>query len=87
MELYQNSFCGKTYCLQLKKISGSESLRLEEKEIVFIFAARSIRNGSKSNEKQDLPNAQMAESVDALVSNTNAARRAGSTPALGTKAR
>ena len=29
-------------------------------------------------------NAQMAESVDALVSNTNAARRAGSTPALGT---
>jgi hypothetical protein len=29
-------------------------------------------------------NAQVAESVDALVSNTNAARRAGSTPALGT---
>jgi hypothetical protein len=29
----------------------------------------------------------MAELVDALVSNTNAARRAGSTPALGTKAR
>ncbi len=28
----------------------------------------------------------MAESVDALVSNTNAARRAGSTPALGTLA-
>lgn len=27
----------------------------------------------------------MAESVDALVSNTNAARRAGSTPALGTQ--
>ena len=29
--------------------------------------------------------AQMAELVDALVSNTNAARRAGSIPALGTK--
>ena len=29
-------------------------------------------------------NAQMAELVDALVSNTNAARRAGSIPALGT---
>ena len=28
--------------------------------------------------------AQMAELVDALVSNTNAVRRAGSTPALGT---
>ena len=28
--------------------------------------------------------AQMAESVDALVSNTNTARCAGSTPALGT---
>ena len=28
--------------------------------------------------------AQMAEWVDALVSNTNAARRAGSIPALGT---
>ncbi len=27
----------------------------------------------------------MAELVDALVSNTNAARRAGSTPALGTE--
>ena len=30
--------------------------------------------------------AQMAELVDALVSNTNAARRAGSIPALGTEA-
>ena len=29
-------------------------------------------------------NAQMAESVDALVSNTSGAIRAGSTPALGT---
>lgn len=29
--------------------------------------------------------AQMAESVDALVSNTNGAIRAGSIPALGTK--
>ncbi len=29
-------------------------------------------------------NAQMAESVDALVSNTSGATRAGSTPALGT---
>ena len=29
--------------------------------------------------------AQMAELVDALVSNTNAARRAGSIPALGTQ--
>ncbi len=29
----------------------------------------------------------MAESVDALVSNTSGATRAGSTPALGTKAR
>ena len=28
----------------------------------------------------------MAESVDALVSNTSGATRAGSTPALGTKA-
>ena len=28
--------------------------------------------------------AQMAESVDALVSNTSGATRAGSTPALGT---
>ena len=32
-----------------------------------------------------MPDAQMAESVDALVSNTNAARRAGSIPALGTQ--
>ena len=31
-------------------------------------------------------NAQMAESVDALVSNTSGATRAGSTPALGTEA-
>ena len=30
--------------------------------------------------------AQMAESVDALVSNTSGATRAGSTPALGTQA-
>ena len=30
-------------------------------------------------------NAQVAELVDALVSNTNAFGRAGSTPALGTK--
>ena len=30
-------------------------------------------------------NAQMAESVDALVSNTSGATRAGSTPALGTR--
>ena len=30
--------------------------------------------------------AQMAESVDALVSNTSGATRAGSTPALGTEA-
>ena len=29
--------------------------------------------------------AQMAESVDALVSNTSGATRAGSTPALGTR--
>ena len=29
--------------------------------------------------------AQMAESVDALVSNTSGATRAGSTPALGTE--
>ena len=32
-----------------------------------------------------LSQAQMAESVDALVSNTSGATRAGSTPALGTK--
>ena len=32
----------------------------------------------------DIMYAQMAELVDALVSNTNAARRAGSIPALGT---
>ena len=31
-----------------------------------------------------IAHAQMAELVDALVSNTNAARRAGSIPALGT---
>ena len=31
--------------------------------------------------------AQMAESVDALVSNTSGATRAGSTPALGTERR
>ena len=31
-----------------------------------------------------MSNAQMAESVDALVSNTSGANRAGSTPALGT---
>ena len=31
------------------------------------------------------PNAQMAELVDALVSNTSAARHAGSIPALGTQ--
>ena len=31
--------------------------------------------------------AQMAESVDALVSNTSGAIRAGSTPALGTELR
>ena len=32
-----------------------------------------------------ISNAQVAELVDALVSNTNAFGRAGSTPALGTK--
>jgi len=31
-----------------------------------------------------MPDAQMAELVDALVSNTNDSFRAGSTPALGT---
>ena len=31
--------------------------------------------------------AQMAESVDALVSNTSGETRAGSTPALGTRKR
>ena len=33
---------------------------------------------------KSIPSAQMAELVDALVSNTNAARRPGSTPGLGT---
>ena len=34
---------------------------------------------------QEAPNARMAESVDALVSNTSGAIRAGSIPALGTR--
>ena len=34
---------------------------------------------------QEAPNARMAESVDALVSNTSGAIRAGSIPAPGTK--
>ena len=34
--------------------------------------------------RKTLSKAQMAESVDALVSNTSGATRAGSTPALGT---
>ena len=45
---------------------------LANSEIVCIFAPH-------------FSNAQMAESVDALVSNTSGATRAGSTPALGTK--
>ncbi len=40
------------------------------------------RTFALANEKSE---AQMAESVDALVSNTSGATRAGSTPALGTK--
>ena len=44
------------------------------------FAAAILRNGISQTSK-----AQMAESVDALVSNTSGATRAGSTPALGTK--
>ena len=40
----------------------------------------------KKNLWVNLPyKAQMAESVDALVSNTSGATRAGSTPALGTE--
>ena len=42
-------------------------------------ACSSIDSGSVTNVY-----AQMAESVDALVSNTSGAIRAGSTPALGT---
>ena len=37
--------------------------------------------------RKTLSKAQMAESVDALVSNTSGATRAGSTPALGTSQR
>lgn len=58
-----------------------------EKKYLLIFASRYASGGAKSGIWPDLPNAQMAESVDALVSNTNAFGRAGSTPALGTKAR
>ena len=50
---------------------------LFEKISLLIFATRLVRNGNDRN-------AQMAELVDALVSNTNAFGRAGSTPALGT---
>ena len=39
------------------------------------------------NAKSEFRQAQMAESVDALVSNTSGAIRAGSTPALGTQDR
>ena len=37
------------------------------------------------SDKHKMLKAQMAESVDALVSNTSGATRAGSTPALGTQ--
>ena len=36
--------------------------------------------------QEEAPNARMAESVDALVSNTSGAIRAGSIPAPGTEA-
>ena len=47
-------------------------------KFLYYLCSRFRRN---SDGKQ---HAQMAESVDALVSNTSGATRAGSTPALGT---
>ena len=44
----------------------------KNKKLLFLFCCTRIE-------------AQMAESVDALVSNTSGATRAGSTPALGTR--
>ena len=45
------------------------------------FATANLRSPREASIQSE---AQMAELVDALVSNTNAARRAGSIPALGT---
>ncbi len=53
---------------------------LYDSEKTRTFATANLKNSEAST----LFDAQMAELVDALVSNTNAARRAGSIPALGT---
>ena len=54
----------------VEKSGGNRALYAAQRHPIARFAERA---------------AQMAESVDALVSNTSGAIRAGSTPALGTK--
>ena len=49
-----------------------------------VYFCTLFRENGNAEYKQVLKIAQMAESVDALVSNTSGAIRAGSTPALGT---
>ena len=48
------------------------------------FSGRKVWQFKKNSYLCTAFEAQMAESVDALVSNTSGATRAGSTPALGT---
>ena len=57
-------------------------LSVNEKRLIFapLFVSKTPLGGVARPEAK----AQMAESVDALVSNTSGATRAGSTPALGT---
>ena len=62
------------YLLTLQPLNGTE------RRIPFKLASCF----SSSLEETVNHQAQMAESVDALVSNTSGATRAGSTPALGT---
>ena len=54
----------------------------------FLLSDKHCHNVYRVEKKKEVlkkVKAQMAESVDALVSNTSGAIRAGSTPALGTK--
>ena len=53
-------------------------------QVFLSFLAESFANSNFLITFAPLFRAQMAESVDALVSNTSGATRAGSTPALGT---
>ena len=71
-------FCGKSL-YDSEKTRTFATANLKNSEASTLFDAQMAELVEST-----LFDAQMAELVDALVSNTNAARRAGSIPALGT---